>query len=272
MRRCIVGLGALLALYLPASAQAGKLTPIPDYCPTHPSCLYGSLGGIRGTVDTDAEVVNVVNAMDAAPDGGLSILRALNTLAERQFVQARGLDVASITLEAADVATGNETRTTLLADPEEAGDPNGFDEPNVGGQVIAPPTVTTQAVQIPTTNVTRAGWVGWRRDIRYDCTHRSAIGLVRWRYRTLWRFYWTGSRVGKASHWEYPVGVGLGWHYIGSQYLQPYGRVGTWMVGRKTMGTFNFSAPIGGTVAQRNPKLTVKVYGNGGSWWDCTGK
>jgi hypothetical protein len=94
--------------------------------------------------------------------------------------------------------------------------------------------------------------------------------MVLWRYESRWQWTYSGKRVTAANHAEYSRSLFPGWAYLGSRYLWPTGRVGTFTVGRATEGHFRLG-PIKNVSIHRYPKVDFHAHGDGSYWGQCLG-
>jgi hypothetical protein len=102
----------------------------------------------------------------------------------------------------------------------------------------------------------------------FKCFHYNAVGTKVFTYASDWHWTYGGKYVfDPTGHSEYASFTAPLYTYVGSQYLSPIGKIGTYYVGRETLGTFR--ATVGGSTKNEYEKMQVIVYGDGTSGHVC---
>jgi hypothetical protein len=101
------------------------------------------------------------------------------------------------------------------------------------------------------------------RSITFYCQQKNWLGQILWRYNSRWTWTFGTGRgiIHRATHTEWGSHTTLGWRYNGSRYLEGYGAVGTTLVGRTVLGTFEF-APAGTYIRTKSIRLRAGVSSN----------
>lgn len=141
-----------------------------------------------------------------------------------------------------------------------------FTKQGCGGEGGGPPPEPEAATMEATTTAEDECAAAVTRQVTYYCNYKNWAGVTLFRYNSRWRWTTNRGRVTYANHWEFGSHTNLGWRYAGSRYLEPYGAVGTSMVGRTVQGTFEL-IPGGVYIRSKAVRLRAGVTGSNPYVW-----